>query len=222
MMGRSVEYRNFGSLPPKSDISSGVSERELAQARGQARAEGFSAGLEEAEARFDHERSTLLATLAEQIECERADRAKLQADLARQAHEILIAFLRTLSPTLARLRLAEDVAGVLHDILQESPQVYLLVEAAPKAAAVLQAEIASQDEFDAASVSFSPVETLSPEIARIHWRGGFDEVDASAATNRAIEVLSARLAGQAIGAVELSEACDPANELAIDNQEAKL
>ena len=197
MMGKAVEYRDFTPMaacpPSAAEASAETMGRQLAIARGQARAEGFAAGAEEAEARFGRDQQALIESL--QLELKNLG-SELDAIGRRSAHgaaQLVTAFLSALGPTLARVRIADDVAEYVAEIVAEGAQGGLTIEAAPAAIDLISEAMANMDPEVAALCDFQTNEELPPDAARLHWRDGFDEIDADASMRRAVEALQAKI-----------------------------
>ncbi len=169
----------------------------LAKARGAARAEGFAEGYAEAESRIDRELEHRLAVLAEAIEAATAETAARRRDAIAFTHQLMSRILRRIAPHVATAELAHDVAANLQEILKAAPQEVLCVDIAEDQIERLSALLRAR-EIDC---NLRPASDLGMTGARIHWQGGFDQINMDATVDAVCTVLLTRLEAEAGGAV---------------------
>lgn len=172
------------AAPPTEDL-----ELILARARGQARADGYARGLEEAEAGFDREILLRLDATTAALERLAADREGARAEVAETVRRILTAFLEAVSPRLAEINLLPEIVAAAEDAAAAAPDDRVVIEAPPDMAAAVAERLARLDHCEVAAC-----DALAPSEARVSWRGGFDRIDARPAIDRALAILDAHLA----------------------------
>ncbi|MEM8751879.1 MAG: hypothetical protein AAGF90_02780, partial [Pseudomonadota bacterium] len=194
MSASSLLYRDFSGRssaaaeaeePPQDSL-----ETLLAKARGQARADGFADGLEQAEARFDHELRQQLAAIEAALGAARDEAFERSDAQIASLRRLLSVVLSRLSPRLAALNLVDEAVDAVETAIRAAPAETVMLEvsaAQHDAVAERLSGLRGLCEVRAAA-------DLSPTEARVHWRGGFDAIDAHEAAQAAVERLDRRLA----------------------------
>lgn len=188
-----------GERPPEApDRCEAAAAREaearLARARGEARAEGYAAGVAEAEARGDAALRLALSEIGERIEDCRLALAERREAVAAAAAEICEALLTGLAPAFARAGLAAEVAAAaaegLCDRAGAAPSPVIRVSPG-------QVEAVSSALADAGiAAGITPDPELGDLGARIDWGDGAEAVDLDAAIAAARTALDRHLETQ--------------------------
>lgn len=164
-------------------------ERRLARARGKARADGFADGAASAEATFDRELRSCIDTVSQALTHLAADRQASDAASVDAIRRILVSTLTAFTPSLADAALPALVAETVAKALTAEMSGHVVVEAAAERIQDVQAALMGRDN----RLTFSEAPQLAPGTARVIWRGGFDQIDASAAIKAGAALLDERL-----------------------------
>lgn len=169
--------------PPAPDAE--TLETMLAKARGKGRADGFAEGVAMAEARAETELRMVLQTIAEQIADMNLSRAAQRREIIDISQSLTETLFKAIAPALAKSSVMAEIRATVTAALDDVPSNKLLVAASPGTATAI-AEMLEEAQIP---VRVDEDPDLGSLAARVHWRGGFDQIDLDACIDRALALL---------------------------------
>lgn len=184
-------FEDFGTeTPPRRQTEEDESvEVTLAKVRGRARADGFADGVASVRSELDVERATLLRAISEGIADAQFTRAGADSQTIDVISNSVVAIIDLIAPDIGHLRLVEEIADAVRQLLDEQTGQPLTVFVAPDRFEEM-AEVLSSTTISA-EVRADPA--LGALQARVDWKTGFELVDISSLISRATEVLKQHL-----------------------------
>lgn len=199
MSGAPIRWQDFDAGPDVTQGSAVQPARTapdeatamlLARAKGAARAEGFADGVAETESRIERELQHHIESLAAAVEAASVRADQRQQDTVAFIRTLISSLVRRIAPHIAEAELPHEVARVIAEILTDAPADGLVIDVAEKQ----HQPLADLLKAKGIQCTLRPVDNLTASRARIHWQGGFDQIDMNAAIDAVHVLILERLA----------------------------
>lgn len=202
MRSATMRLENFVHEAPRPAvprIAAAEIERQLARARSEGHARGYEEGAAAAMAAYDSEMKLLLAAIAEMLDDRALEAASLRAELLAALRPLVLALTGAISPALARLGLAEEVAGRVEEALRRAPAARVVVRLAPEMVEAVADRLALAGIGPGRGLDLRPDPDCPALQARVLWAAGFDEIDIGASLAEVQAALETRFAQPGVG-----------------------
>ena len=164
-------------------------ERRLAEARAEARAEGYLDGQAAAAEAYLADQARLNAELIEALADSRLTNEAARRHVAASLAPVIEHLCAAITPALAETGLFEEIVRLVARAIETAPAALPRLRCAPEVAPAI-ARVLNARGLDA-EVRGDPA--LSPREARLAWDQGYDHLDLDACVERIHAVLAAQL-----------------------------